>query len=134
MTARQGLGGIRTVAAIASLFGVVTIWEGGSVLFVDGTARAAAGAYVPFVVAFNFAAGFAYVVAGFGLWRGRRWAALLAAGLAGSTTIVFLALGLHVWAGGAWEMRTVGALTIRAAFWTVAATLACRHERRSGPR
>tara|TARA_R110002110_G_scaffold239506_1_gene455438 strand:- start:59 stop:493 length:435 start_codon:yes stop_codon:yes gene_type:complete len=39
-----------------------------------------AGHYGPFVVWFNFLAGFAYVVAGFGLWFRRRWAAGLVDG------------------------------------------------------
>ena len=40
-----------------------------------GAARQAAGHYVPFVLWFNFLAGFAYIVAGVGLWMRRRWAA-----------------------------------------------------------
>jgi len=55
-------------------FGLLTLREGGAVLFVDGAARQAAGHYVPFVLWFNSLAGFAYIVAGVGLWMRRRWA------------------------------------------------------------
>jgi hypothetical protein len=105
------------VAAVAAVFGLATIVAGGRVLFGDASARAAAGAYVPFVVVCNFAAGFAYVVAGAGLAARARWVAWLAAAIAASTVLVFLALGVHVVAGGAYERRTVAAMTLRSAFW-----------------
>lgn len=56
------------VSLFAILFGLLTLKEGGFVLFFDGPAREAAGSYVPFVLWFNFSAGFAYVAAGIGLW------------------------------------------------------------------
>ncbi|WP_147654192.1 hypothetical protein [Vulcaniibacterium gelatinicum] len=46
---------MRVVSLIAIGFGLMTIREGGAVLFVDGAARQAAGHYVPFVLWFNFA-------------------------------------------------------------------------------
>ena len=44
---------MHVIALIAVAFGLLTIREGGAVLFVDGAARAAAGSYVPFVLWFN---------------------------------------------------------------------------------
>lgn len=41
---------IRVISLIAIGFGLLTIKEGGAVLFFDGTARDAAGNYVPFVL------------------------------------------------------------------------------------
>ena len=52
---------MRVVSLIAIGFGLMTIREGGAVLFVDGAARQGAGHYVAFVLWFNFLAGFAYV-------------------------------------------------------------------------
>ncbi len=62
--------GIQTwaISLVAVAFGLLTIKEGGTILFGGEAARAAAGNYVPFVLWFNFLAGFAYVVAGIGLW------------------------------------------------------------------
>jgi Na+-driven multidrug efflux pump len=51
-------------AIIAVFFGLLTIKEGGSVLLGNEQAVSAAGDYVPFVLWFNTAAGFAYVAAG----------------------------------------------------------------------
>lgn len=121
----------RAIACAAIVFGVATIAAGGRVLFGDASARASAGAYVPFVVAFNLAAGFAYVAAGFGLALRARWATWLATAIAGATVLVFLAFGLHVATGGPYERRTVVAMTIRSTFWIAFATVVPRYILRS---
>ena len=114
---------IRGAGVVAVTFGAATIWSGGNVLF--GNGAAAAGNYVPFVVWFNFLAGFFYVAAGAGLWLARRWAARLAAALALATFLAFAAFAVHIATGGAFEPRTVGAMTLRSFFWLGIATLAC---------
>jgi hypothetical protein len=114
---------IRAAAVIAGLFGAATIFSGASVLF--GQGAASAGDYVPFIVWFNFLGGFFYVLAGVGLWLGRRWAALLAAALAILTALAFTALGGYIAAGAPFEMRTVAAMTLRTLVWTAIAILAC---------
>ncbi len=114
------------VSLFAIVFGAVTIRAGGSVLFGSDEARRAAGAYVGFVVWFNFLAGFAYVLAGAGLLARRRWAVGLAAGIVAATLVVFLAFGLHIAAGGAWEPRTMAAMTLRTLVWAAIATIAWR--------
>jgi hypothetical protein len=115
---------LRIAAGVAVLFGAATVASGGSVLF--GSGAAAAGNYVPFVVWFNFLAGFFYVAAGVGLWRRRPWAAWLAVALAALTALVFAAFGWHVASGGAYEARTVAAMTLRTLVWTAIAALAIR--------
>lgn len=117
---------IRGAAVLAAVFGLLTIKEGGTVLFGDAAARAAAGAYVPFVLWFNFLAGFAYAIAAIGLWRRQRWAAWLAAGIAMATALTFAVFGVHVLAGGAYEERTALAMALRTTVWTVIAALAWR--------
>ena len=114
------------VALLAAVFGAATVVEGGHVLFGPDAARAASGHYVPFVLWFNFLAGFAYLAAGLGIARSRRWAARLALAIAAATALVFLAFGVHVWSGGAWERRTVGAMALRTAVWAAIAIWARR--------
>jgi hypothetical protein len=108
-------------AVVALIFGGMTLFSGGSVLFIDGPARVAAGHYVPFVLWFNFVAGFAYISAGVGLFLWRDWAVSLAMLIAVATLLVFAGLGLHIWLGGDYEQRTLAAMTLRSTVWLVIA-------------
>lgn len=117
---------LRIAGIVALLFGVLTVFSGGRALFGDEAAREAVGAAVPFVLWFNFCAGFAYVVAGIGLFMNSRWAALLSAIIALATIVVFMAFAIHVFSGGAYEMRTMGAMTLRSVVWTAIAIFAWR--------
>ena len=102
---------IAGAAAIA--FGLLTLISGGSALFgaVD------MGAVVPFVLWFNFLAGFAYVIGGLLLIIGHRLALPVALTILIATATVFAVFGWRVFAGDAFEMRTVGAMTLRTLFW-----------------
>ena len=117
---------IPVAGLIAVGFGLLSINSGASVLFGPEEARRAAGSYLPSLVWFNFIAGFAYVAAGAGLWFRRHWAALLALGIAIATVAAFGAFGVHVSGGGAYELRTVGAMLVRTILWAAIAVLACR--------
>ena len=120
----------KSMAAGAVLFGLLTVLSGGRTLFGSEAARLAAGAVVPFVLWFNFGAGFAYVACGLGLWGRRRWSVPLAVVIAVATAIVFAAFAIHAWTGGAYEARTVGAMTLRPLLWTGIAWSAFRTTRR----
>ena len=117
---------VAILALIAIIFGVVTIVVGGKTLFGGTEVRTAAGNIVPFVLWFNFVAGFAYVIVGVGLFLWKRWAAQLSAAIAAATIAVFIAFVAHISLGGAFESRTVGAMTIRSVVWIVIAVSACR--------
>lgn len=122
---------MRGLAAFAVLFGLLTIASGGRVLFGSDAVRQAAGATVGFVVWFNFVAGFAYVVAGLGLWLRRRWAVPLAGLIALATAVVFAAFAVYVRSGGAYELRTAAAMTVRVAVWAGIAWIGYRRLWRS---
>ena len=51
---------IRAMSLIAVGFGLLTIKEGGAILFGGEAAQASAGNFVPFVLWFNFLAGLGY--------------------------------------------------------------------------
>lgn len=114
------------ISLVAAAFGLLTIKSGGAILFGDEAARLAAGNYVPFVLWFNFLAGFAYIIAGAGLWLLQRWATWLAAAIAVATALAFVAFGVHVYAGGAYELRTVAAMSLRTLVWVAIAVVAER--------
>jgi hypothetical protein len=116
---------LRAAALFAVVFGALTIASGASVLFGGEMARTA-GDYVPFVVWFNFLAGFAYVAAGAGLWLGRRWAVWLAVALAVATLAAFAAFGIRAAGGAPFAPRTVWAMILRSATWVAIAFLGCR--------
>lgn len=109
---------------IAFAFGALTIKSGGAVIFFDGPARVAAGNYLNFVVWFNFIAGFFYILAGLGFLLQKDWTAKLAITIAVATLLVFAAFGIHILMGGAFETRTLGAMTLRSVIWTSFATTA----------
>jgi len=113
-------------ALVAGAFGLITIFVGGKTILAGPAERAAAGNIVPFVLWFNFLAGFAYVAAACGLYLWRRWAALLSALIAAATIAVFAAFAVHVLLGGGFEARTVGAMTIRSLIWFIIAAASCR--------
>lgn len=115
------------VAIFAVIFGIVTIISGGKSLFTEG-GRVAAGNYVPFVLWFNFVAGFAYVLAGVGMTQDRAWSRKLAVFIAAATCIVFVFFGIHIAVGGAYENRTVMAMVLRSGFWLIAARLSASGE------
>jgi hypothetical protein len=114
---KSGSIGLRIAAGIAMVFGALTIFSGGQALFGGPSAREAAGNAVPFVLWFNFLSGFFYMLAGIGIVRLKPWADTLAVALALAIVAVFVLFGWHVLRGGAYEIRTVGAMTLRAAVW-----------------
>jgi hypothetical protein len=111
---------LTVVAIIAIVFGLLTIASGGRALF-GGTDM---GVVVPFVLWFNFLAGFAYVAAGLGLWYRTGWATGLAIAIAAATATVFAAFLWQVSNGTAFEARTLGAMVLRLAVWVVIAIVA----------
>ena len=117
------------ISVTAIIFGLMTIKSGGLVIFVDGADRQAAGNYVPFVLWFNFLAGFVYIIAGIGLLMLKQWAARLSVFIVIATLIIYAVLGLYIIAGGAYEMRTIVAMSIRTLVWAIIAMIAFRRIR-----
>lgn len=112
------------LAIMAMVFGAATLISGGQALFGSPQAHVAVGNAVPFVLWFNFCAGFVYILAGAGLLRRKLWAVYASIFLASSTALIAAAFGVYVLSGGAFEIRTVGAMAIRLLFWIVVAVAA----------
>lgn len=119
----QKLGILKVLALIAMVFGAMTIFSGGRALFGDEQARAAVGNAVPFVLWFNFLAGFAYVATGVGLWKHCHWAKPASIAIAACTALIGVALVVAVIQGSAYEMRTAVAMVLRLSFWIVIALI-----------
>ena len=121
---------ILAIAVVAIAFGALTIAAGGRALFGPAQAQAAVGNYVPFVLWFNFGAGFFYLLCGLAFLRRRRWATWLAVAIAASTLLVACGFVWHVAFGGTYEARTALALVLRLAIWSTIATVAIRYSGR----
>jgi len=117
MTSGQLNKRVFVAAGVAIVFGIVTVFSGGSVLFGGERVTQAAGEIVSFVLWFNFLAGFLYMVSGFGIIRGQWWAWWLAVAILAATIAVFAAFGIHIFWGGGFEVRTLGAMTLRTTIW-----------------
>ncbi len=115
---------ITVLAIIAVAFGALTLFSGGRNLF-DETVIATAGNTIPFVLWFNFLAGFAYIFAGYLLWQWKLCGVRLSAVIAGATLLVFLAMGIYiVQFDGLYNGKTVGAMVVRSSVWLAIAVLA----------
>ena len=122
---------LKAVAIFAIIFGAISLFKAGGVLFGPQSVVDAAGNFVPFVVKFNFIAGGLYILAGIGIFLGRSWALALSALIALGTAITAAALARHTMAGGAFEMKTVGAMGIRFGFWFIVTLVLWRGKNRS---
>lgn len=107
----------RIVAALALVFGAVTVFSAGNVLFGADIARELVGNFIPFIVWFNFAAGFLYIVAAVGIWLGRNWALGVSLFIAAATALAAVIFSILVMQGSEFEVRTIGALVLRIGFW-----------------
>ena len=121
--ARPGIA-LSVAVLVAAVFGLLSIFSAGMVLFGPTLAQSAAGAYVDFVVWFNFFSGFAYVLAGYGIWQRQRWGVVLAVLITTAIALVSLGFGMHVASGASYEMRTVAALGFRLVLWLAIAWIA----------
>ncbi len=108
------------LSLLAIVFGIMTVKSGGTVLLLDHETRQnLVGHYVPFVLWFNFFAGFFYVLTAIALWLMRPWSTWLSLLLATSTIAMLFFLGIHGFNGGHYEMRTVMAMILRSGIWLI---------------
>ncbi|HFB64285.1 MAG TPA: hypothetical protein ENJ60_01985 [Aeromonadales bacterium] len=110
---------LKLIAIVAIIFGVLTIRSGGMVLFSDGLARENAGHYVPFVLWFNFSAGFFYLLSAVLMFINPIRGFWLAVIITLSTLLIFALFGLHIMQGGLYETRTVYAMILRVVIWAL---------------
>jgi hypothetical protein len=103
-------------------FGTMTIKSGGFALFGGEEGKDFAGKFVPFVLWFNFIAGFFYVITGIGIILKTKWSLKLSLALVAMTLLVFFAFGIHIFLGNSYEIRTVGAMATRVIFWIIVST------------
>jgi hypothetical protein len=124
LTAKRPLS-LTVLSIVAILFGIATINEGGTVLFTQ-EGKIEAGNFVPFVLWFNFVAGFLYILTGIMLFKLKTGSRLFSIAIAIATIFVFIIFGAHIFNGGAYELRTVVAMTLRSGLWIAISVLALK--------
>ena len=112
------------VAAILTVFGLLTLFLSTSVIFDLFGIRAKEGNYVLFVVWSNFICSLLYLFAAYGFVKSKKWTA----SLMGISTIIlvaaFIGLRIHANSGGIYESKTMGALIFRISVTIVFAMIA----------
>lgn len=112
------------IAAFLLLFGLLTVFMGGSVIFDLFGIRAIEGNYVLFVVWANWICGFLYIAASAGFIKKKRWASFLLFAAFLLLLITFAAFFLHIRNGGLFEKKTLFAMTFRTAITLILAIAA----------
>lgn len=115
---------IKASGVAAILFGIATVVSGGNAILGLHRILESGEKIVPFVLYFNFLAGFTYIITGIGLVLRSRWAPAFAVVVAIATVIVFAGFGVWILRGGAYETRTLIAMSLRTAFWCIASIVA----------
>ncbi len=105
------------MAFLAIAFGLATLRQGGLTIFGGPEAGGETGAIVPWVLWFNFLAGFFYVAAGAGFALRKPWSAILAMAIFTANLTILGALGVYIASGGAYEQHTLAAMTLRVLVW-----------------
>lgn len=104
------------IGFIFLIFGLMTILSGGRSLFTTN-GIATRGNIVPFVLWFNFVAGFFYLVASISIFRMKTCVKKISLVLALANTFVLAYLLNHVFQGYLYEQKTLIAMVFRTSFW-----------------
>ena len=100
-------------AAVLLLFGALTLFLSTSVIFDLFGVRAREGNYVLVVVWANFIASILYVLAAVGVIAQRRWPAKVLFAAVVVLVGAAIVFAWHVYSGGIYEQKTIGALAFR---------------------
>lgn len=118
----------RVAGVIAIIFGILTIIQGGRTLF-DPAVHDVAGKVVPFVLKYNFIAGFFYIPIGILVFRMKYYAKYFAILLGAANGVVFFQLTVHVFSDLPYEPKTYFAMMFRLLLWALIATLSLSFEK-----
>jgi magnesium-transporting ATPase (P-type) len=100
-------------AAALAIFGLATLFSSSAILLDLFSVRETQGNYVYFIVFTNFLVSLLYLVAAYGFVKNKFLAlSLLLASLV-ILIVAFAGLWVHIWSGGLYEMKTMGAMVFR---------------------
>ncbi|MEO6905998.1 MAG: hypothetical protein ABI148_06530 [Ginsengibacter sp.] len=99
--------------ALIALFGIITLFMSTAVIFGLFDIREKEGNYILFVVIANFICAFLYLAAAYGFFLKKRWTSMVLNFSVGILVIAFIGLGIHIYFGGIYEQKTIGAMMLR---------------------
>ena len=107
---------VNIAALVSALFGLVTIFAGGSVILDLFGMREKEGNYVLFVVWVNFICGFLYVFSAYGFYQKRKWTISLLLISILILILAFIVLVIWIIDDNPYEMKTIAAMSFRTLF------------------
>jgi len=111
-------------ATALGAFGLLTLFLSTSVIFDLFGIRAKEGNYVLFVVWANFVSSLLYLFAAYGFVKSKKWTTKLLSVSASILTLAFMGLIFHIYSGGIYETKTIGAMIFRITMTLVFTTIA----------
>jgi len=104
---------LNITGAVIAFFGIITLFMSTSVIFGLFDIREKEGNYVLFVVVANFICAFLYLAAAYGFFTKKRWTTMALNFSVAVLVITFIGLEIHIYYGGIYEQKTVGAMIFR---------------------
>ncbi len=112
------------LTAVLFLFGMITLFLSSSIFFDLFGIREKEGDYVLFVVIANFIASILYLFAGYGFLKSKLFTAKILYLSIAVLVAAFAGLLVHVYSGGIYETKTIGAMVFRIALTCIFAVAA----------
>ncbi len=103
----------KLIAIVLAIFGLVTLFLSSSVIFDLFGVRIKEGNYVLFVVWANFLSSILYLFAVYGFTKTKKWTILLLLVSEIILFIAFIGLIIHIYSGGIYESKIIGAMIFR---------------------
>ena len=103
----------KIAAWVLILFGLATVFAGGSVILDLFGMREKEGNYVLLVVWANVISGFLYLVASYGFFKRETWTSMVLSIATWILIAAFAGLLIHIQNGGIYENKTIGAMIFR---------------------
>ncbi len=113
-----------SAAIVLAIFGLITLFLSGSVIFDLFGVRTREGNYVLFVVWANFISSILYLFSAYGFIKIKKWTPHLLGISAILLIVAFIGLIIHINSGGIYETKTIGAMIFRITLTLVFSILA----------
>ena len=120
----------KIAAWVSLIFGLLTVFAGGSVILDLFGMREKEGNFVFFVVWANVITGFLYLIASFGFFKRKAWTAVILSATTWILIAAFAGLLIHIQTGGIYEDKTIVAMIFRTSLTIILLAIARKMNRK----